>query len=217
MIRLNEILARYLGKRAEINEKKILLTLLLKQGRRQWQREWQKSDRFRLAKQQLSTCTTLFQRRFLCRRCATKTRKCLFSRFVEHETCKDFFFFSQQPSPRAVASSQERRRHSASRLLNSVSHVHDAKLSHWLLYVACSLALRSSMTLNEGNKIPSLFFLFFFPNCCEKDLTFSETTCNEMANFVAKRTVTFLISRGPGFQPLDRIIQRINYYLADKY
>ena len=56
-----------------------------------------------------------------------------------------------------------------------------------------------------------------FPNCCDKALTCSETTCNEMANFVAKRAVTFLISRGPGFQPLDSIIQRINHYLADKY
>ena len=33
-----------------------------------------------------------------------------------------------------------------------------------------------------------------------------------MANFVAKRAVTFLISRGPGFQLLDNIIQLINIW-----
>ena len=96
-------------------------------------------------------------------------------------------------------------------------HIYTMRSSlHWFLYVACSLVLRSSMTHNEGNKKPSLVFVFF-PNCCEKALTCSETTCNEMANFVAKRPVTFLISRGPSFQPLDSIIQQINHYLADKY
>ena len=50
-----------------------------------------------------------------------------FCRGREHVTCNDFLF--RQPSPRAVASSQARRRHSASRLLNSVSYLHDAKLS----------------------------------------------------------------------------------------
>ena len=77
---------------------------------------------------------------------------------------------------------------------------------HWLLYVACCLVLRSSMMRNEGNNHQVCFFFVFFPNCCEKALTCCETTCNEMANFVAKRAVTFLISRGPGFQPLDSII-----------
>jgi len=112
--------------------KTMLLTLFLKQRRRQLQREWQKRNRFRSAKQQLSTCTTLFQCTFLCRRCTTTTRKCLFSRFVEDVNARHattFFFFSQQPPPRGVASSQERRRHSASRLLNSLSYLHDAKLS----------------------------------------------------------------------------------------
>ena len=109
----------------------MLLTLLLKQRRPQWQREWQESNGFRSAKQQLCTCTTLFQFTFLCRHCTTTTRKCLFSRFDEDVNTRHtmtFFFFSKQPSPRAVASSQERRRHSASRLLNSVSYLHDAKL-----------------------------------------------------------------------------------------
>ena len=73
------------------------------------------------------------------------------------------------------------------------------------------------MTQNEGIKPPSLFFLYFFPNCCETTLACSETTCNEMATFVAKRPVTFSISGGPGFQPLDSIIQRVNNYLPDKY
>ena len=39
---------------------------------------------------------------------------------------------------------------------------------HWLLYVACSLVLRSSMTRNEGNKPPSLFFLYFFQIAAKK-------------------------------------------------
>ena len=54
----------------------------LKQRRRWRQRERQKSKRFRLAKQQLCTCITLFCT-FLCRRCTTTTWKCLISRFVE--------------------------------------------------------------------------------------------------------------------------------------
>ena len=52
----------------------------LKQRRRRRQRERQKSNRFRLAKQQLCTCITLFCT-FLCRRCRTTTWKCLISRF----------------------------------------------------------------------------------------------------------------------------------------
>ena len=39
---------------------------------------------------------------------------------------------------------------------------------HWPLYVACSLVLRSSMTRNEGNKPPSLFFLYFFQIAAKK-------------------------------------------------
>ena len=54
----------------------------LKQRRRRRQRERQKSNRFRLAKQQLCTCITLFCT-FFCRHCTTTTWKCLISRFVE--------------------------------------------------------------------------------------------------------------------------------------
>ena len=55
----------------------------LKQRRRRRQRERQKSNWFRLAKQQLCTRTTLFCI-FLYRRCTTPTWKCLISRFVEN-------------------------------------------------------------------------------------------------------------------------------------
>ena len=51
----------------------------LKQRRRRRQRERQKSNRFVLAKQQLSTCITLFST-FLCRHYTTTTWKCLMSR-----------------------------------------------------------------------------------------------------------------------------------------
>ena len=54
----------------------------LKQQRPQRQRERQKSNRFRLAKQQLCTYITLFCT-FLCRHCTTTTWNCLFSCFVE--------------------------------------------------------------------------------------------------------------------------------------
>ena len=54
----------------------------LKQRRRRRQRERQKSSRFRLAKQQICTCITLFST-FLCRHCTTTTWNFLFSRFVE--------------------------------------------------------------------------------------------------------------------------------------
>ena len=54
----------------------------LKQRRRPRQRERQQRNRFRLAKQQLCTCITLFCT-FLCRRCTTRTWKCVISRFVE--------------------------------------------------------------------------------------------------------------------------------------
>ena len=54
----------------------------LKQRRRWRQRVRQKSKRFRLTKQQLGTCITLFCT-FLSSRCTTTTWKCLISRFVE--------------------------------------------------------------------------------------------------------------------------------------
>ena len=60
----------------------------LKQRRRRRQQERQKSNRIRLAKQQLCTCITLFCT-FLCRRCTTTTWKCLFSRFVEDGRTQD--------------------------------------------------------------------------------------------------------------------------------
>ena len=50
----------------------------LKQRRQRRQRERQKTNRFRLVKQQLCTCITLFCT-FLCRRCTTTTWKCLIS------------------------------------------------------------------------------------------------------------------------------------------
>ena len=63
----------------------------LKKRWRQRRRERQKSNTFRLAKQQLCTCITSFCQEpmgscfctFLCRRCAITRRKCLISRFVE--------------------------------------------------------------------------------------------------------------------------------------
>ena len=54
----------------------------LKQRRRRRQRERQRSTCFRLAKQQLCTCITIFCT-FLCRRCTTTTWKYLISRFDE--------------------------------------------------------------------------------------------------------------------------------------
>ena len=54
----------------------------LKQRRRRGQRERQKGNWFRLAKQQLCTCIMLFCT-FLCRRCTTTTWKWLISRFSE--------------------------------------------------------------------------------------------------------------------------------------
>ena len=66
----------------------------LKQRRRRRQRERQKkkSNWFRLTKQRLCTCITLFCT-FLSRRCTTTTWKCLISRFVE-ETWDNEFLFS---------------------------------------------------------------------------------------------------------------------------
>ena len=57
----------------------ILFMRELKKRRRRRQRERQKSNRFRLAKQQLCTCITIFCT-FLSRRCTTTTWKCLISR-----------------------------------------------------------------------------------------------------------------------------------------
>ena len=57
----------------------ILFMRELKKRRRRRQRERQKSSRFRLAKQQLCTCITIFCT-FLSRRCTTTTWKCLISR-----------------------------------------------------------------------------------------------------------------------------------------
>ena len=54
----------------------------LKQRRRRRQQERQKSNRFRSARQQLSTCITLFCT-FLCRRWTSTTWKYLNSRFIE--------------------------------------------------------------------------------------------------------------------------------------
>ena len=65
----------------------------LKQRRRRRQRERQKSNRFRLAKQQLCTCFTLFCT-FLCSRCTTTTWKCLNSRFVEDGNTRQQLPFS---------------------------------------------------------------------------------------------------------------------------
>ena len=66
----------------------------LKQRRRRRQRERQKSNRFKLAKQQLCTCITLFCT-FLCRRCATTTWNFLVSRFVEDVNTRQWFSFSE--------------------------------------------------------------------------------------------------------------------------
>ena len=49
-----------------------------------------KAERFRLAKQQLCTCITLFCT-LLCRRCTTTTWKCVISRFVEEHETTNFF------------------------------------------------------------------------------------------------------------------------------
>ena len=49
---------------------------------RRRQRELQKNNTSRLAKQQLCTCISIICT-FLCRHCKTTTRKCLISRFME--------------------------------------------------------------------------------------------------------------------------------------
>ena len=63
------------------------------QRRRRRHLERQKSNRFRLAKQQLCTCITLFCT-FLCRRCTTTTWNCLISRFVEDGSKRQQLSFS---------------------------------------------------------------------------------------------------------------------------
>ena len=65
----------------------------LKQILLQQQRELQKSNRFRLAKQQLRTWITPFCI-FLCRGCTTTTWNFLFSRFVEDVNTRQQFSFS---------------------------------------------------------------------------------------------------------------------------
>ena len=66
----------------------------LKQRRQRRKRERQKSNRFRLAKQQLCTCITLFCT-FFCRHCtSTTTWKCVVSRFVEDANTRQRLPFS---------------------------------------------------------------------------------------------------------------------------
>ena len=65
----------------------------LKQRRRRRQRERRKSNRFRLAKQQLCTFIKLLCT-FLCRHCTTTTWKCLISRFVENANTRQQLYFS---------------------------------------------------------------------------------------------------------------------------
>ena len=64
----------------------------LKQQRRWRHRERQKINRFRLAKQQLCTCITLFCT-FPCRHYTTTTWNCLISRFVEDANTRQRFSF----------------------------------------------------------------------------------------------------------------------------
>ena len=79
-----------------VNKSIILNTIRLGSfTQRRWrsQREQQKSNRFRLAKQQMSTCITLLCS-FLCRHCTTTTWKCLISRFVENANTIQQVYFS---------------------------------------------------------------------------------------------------------------------------
>ena len=64
----------------------------LKQWRRRSQSEREKSNRFRLAKQQLCMCIPLFST-FLCCRSTTKPWKYLISRFVEDRTTRQGLSF----------------------------------------------------------------------------------------------------------------------------
>ena len=61
--------------------------------RQRRQRERQKSNWFRLTKQQLCTCIT-FSCTFLCRRCTPTTWNFLFSRFVQDVNARQQFSFS---------------------------------------------------------------------------------------------------------------------------
>ena len=74
-------------------ERLILTVGELKQRRRRHQWERQKSNRFRLAKQQLCTCITLFCT-FLYRHFTTTTWKYLISRFVENVNTRPQLYFS---------------------------------------------------------------------------------------------------------------------------
>ena len=60
---------------------------------RQRQLEWQKSNRFIVAKQQLCTCIMLFCT-FLCCHCMTTAWKCLISRFVKDRNTRQQLSFS---------------------------------------------------------------------------------------------------------------------------
>ena len=74
-------IAVILGSRLEEWKYRRIVFSELTQRRRWRQRGRQKIKRFRLTKQQLCTCITLFCT-FLCRRCTTTTWKRLISRFV---------------------------------------------------------------------------------------------------------------------------------------
>ena len=65
----------------------------LMQRRRRRQRERQKSNRFRLAKQQLCTCITLFCT-FLCRHCTTTMWNVLIPPFLENMNTRPRLSFS---------------------------------------------------------------------------------------------------------------------------
>ena len=87
----------FYGNLATVHLRALTVTLSdireLKQRRRRRQRERQKSNRFRLAKQQLCTCITLFCT-FLCRPCTTSTWNCLISRFVKDVDTRQWLSFS---------------------------------------------------------------------------------------------------------------------------
>ena len=68
----------------------ILASLNNDDGDRNGNEKEKKSKRFRLAKQQLCACITLFCT-FLCRRCTTKTWKCLISRFFDDVNSRRLF------------------------------------------------------------------------------------------------------------------------------
>ena len=70
----------------------VTVLIAWKQRRRRRQRERQKSNRFRLAKQQLCTCITLFCT-LLCRHYMTATWKCFISRFVEDVNTRQRLLF----------------------------------------------------------------------------------------------------------------------------